>query len=77
MISLALAIFNILPLPALDGGRFRGVIIQWIGRLKPEKYFIIESYINLVFFILLMGLGIYIILKDLIRFRAVKIPFLS
>ncbi len=77
IISLALAIFNIIPLPALDGGRLLGVLIQWIGKLKPEKYFTIESYINVVFFVLLMGLGIYIILTDLIRFWGVKIPFLS
>jgi hypothetical protein len=52
-------------------------LIQWAGRLKAEKYFTIEWYINFVFFVLLMGLGIYIILKDLIRFRGVHIPFLS
>ena len=77
MISLALAIFNVLPIPALDGGRLLGVLIQWIGKLKPEKYFTIESYINLIFFVLLMGLGIYIILKDLVRFRQIKIPFIG
>jgi len=40
MISLALAIFNILPIPALDGGRVVGVIIQKVFRIKPEKYFV-------------------------------------
>jgi membrane-associated protease RseP (regulator of RpoE activity) len=64
-------------LPALDGGRLLGVLIQWIGKLKPEKYFTIENYINVVFFVLLMGLGVYIILTDLMRFWGVKIPFLS
>ncbi|HCB51581.1 TPA: hypothetical protein DEP21_03330 [Patescibacteria group bacterium] len=68
MISLALAIFNVLPIPALDGGRLLGVLIQWIAKLKPEKYFTIEGYFNMIFFVLLMGLGVYIILKDLIRF---------
>ncbi len=77
MISLALAIFNVLPIPALDGGRLLGVLIQWIAKLKPEKYFNIEWYINLVFFIALMWLGIYILLKDLVRFRDIKIPFLG
>lgn len=77
MISLALAIFNVIPLPALDGGRLLGVLIQWAGRLKAEKYFTIEGYINFVFFVLLMGLGIYIILRDLVRFRWVHIPFLG
>ncbi len=77
LISLALAIFNVIPLPALDGWRLLGVLIQWIGRLKPEKYFTIENYINVVFFVLLMTLGVYIILTDLIRFWWVHIPFLS
>lgn len=77
MISLALAIFNLLPIPALDGGRLLGVLIQGIGKLKPEKYFTIEWYINLVFFVLLMALWVYILLKDLVHFRAIKIPFLG
>lgn len=76
MISLALAIFNVLPIPALDGWRLLGVLIQGIGKLKPEKYFNIEGYINMVFFIALMALGVYILLKDLVRFREIKIPFL-
>lgn len=65
MISLALAIFNVLPIPALDGGRLLGVLIQWITRAKEEKYFNIEGYVNTVFFVLLMALWVYIILKDL------------
>ena len=77
MISLALAIFNVLPIPALDWGRLLGVLIQWIAKLKPEKYFTIEWYINLIFFVLLMGLWIYILLKDLSHFRAIKIPFMG
>ena len=39
IISLALAIFNLLPIPALDGGRGIGAILQAIFRIKPEKYF--------------------------------------
>ncbi len=77
IISLALALFNVLPIPALDGGRLLGVLIQGIGKLKPEKYFTIESYINLIFFIALMTLWVYIILKDLVHFRGIKIPFLG
>jgi regulator of sigma E protease len=75
MISLGLAIFNLLPIPALDGGRALGVLIQSIFGLKPEKYFNIEGYLNMMVFRLMMGLGIYIILLDLVRFWWVKIPF--
>lgn len=75
MISLGLAIFNLLPIPALDGGRAVGVLIQSIFGLKPEKYFNIEGYLNMIVFWLMMGLGIYIIFLDLGRFWGVKIPF--
>lgn len=77
MISLALAIFNVLPIPALDWGRLIGMLIQWIFRLKPEKYFKIEGYINIIFFIFLLALWIYILLKDLVFARNVNIPFIG
>lgn len=77
VISLALAFFNLLPIPALDGGRLLGVIIQKVFRLRPEKYFAIEGVINLVFFILLLTLGVYIIGLDLVRAWGVSMPWLS
>lgn len=67
MISLALAIFNILPIPALDGGRIVTAIIQAIGRFSPDKYFVWENYVNIFFFVLLMALGLFVIYKDIIR----------
>lgn len=70
LISLALAVFNILPIPALDGGRALWVVIQRLWRMKPEKYFVIENYFNIVFFVLIMWLGIYIIWMDLQRCRS-------
>jgi regulator of sigma E protease len=76
MISLALAIFNILPIPALDWGRVVWVIIQKVFRIKPEKYFVWEWYVNTVFFVLLMLLWVYIILKDLAVYRWISIPFI-
>lgn len=77
IISLALAIFNILPIPALDGGRLLGFLIQSWLRLKEEKYFNIEWYINFVFFVLLMWFWVYIMLKDLVRFWDFHIPFIG
>lgn len=74
MISLALALFNILPLPALDWGRALSILIQNTLRLKPQKYFVVENYINMTFFFLLLGLGVYIILLDLTRFWGLNIP---
>ncbi len=77
MLSLALAIFNVLPIPALDGGRFWAVILQKLLRIKDEKFASVEGWVNFVFFWVLMLLGVIIILKDLIFWRGVKIPFIS
>lgn len=67
LISLSLALFNLLPIPALDGGRVVWSIIQAVGQFKPQKYFVIENYINMFFFIALMALWIYILWQDLVR----------
>ncbi len=75
MISLSLAIFNILPIPALDGGRLLWFLIQKIFWLRGDRYFVIEWYLNILFFVLMMGLGIYILLKDLVMAWWINIPF--
>lgn len=74
LLSMALAIFNLLPIPALDGGRLLGVIIQKIFNLKTEKYFAIEGWINTVFFIVLLLLWFYIMAHDLVRAWGLHIP---
>lgn len=76
MISLALAIFNILPIPALDGGRALSVLIQALWGRKPTTYFKIEWRLNMFFFLLLMGLWVVIIFKDLHTARWVPLPFI-
>jgi regulator of sigma E protease len=76
MLSMGLAIFNLLPIPALDGWRLLWVIIQRTFRLKPEKYYTVEWWINTFFFIALMALGFYIMAQDLVRAWWVKIPFI-
>ncbi len=77
MISLWLAIFNFLPIPALDGWRAVWVIIQSLFKLRPEKYFVIENYMNITMFVLLLWLWIYIILLDLVRFWWINIPWIN
>ena len=64
MISIWLALFNIFPIPALDGGRLLFLLIEWIRRKPmPQK---IEGKVNAGFFILLIILMIFITLKDII-----------
>jgi regulator of sigma E protease len=56
LISVNLAIFNLLPLPALDGGRIVFAIIEWI-RKKPINRNV-EAMIHFVGLILLLGMAI-------------------
>jgi len=65
LISLHLAIFNALPIPMMDGGRFAFLVLEKI-RKKPlnEK---IEKKINNIFFLLLFALMILTTIKDIIK----------
>lgn len=66
MISINLAIINILPLPALDGGRVLFVIIEkLIGKRVPGN---IESYAHTAGFLILIGLMIAITFQDIGRY---------
>jgi len=62
-ITIALAVLNIMPIPALDGGRLLFLGIEKIkGKPLPEK---VEYGLNAVFFLLLLGLMIVITFRDL------------
>ncbi len=65
LITVNLGIFNILPLPALDGGRLVFLILEAIRR-KPinPKY---EIAINAVGFMLLIGLMLFATFNDITR----------
>jgi len=65
IITVNLGVVNLLPLPALDGGRFVLLIIEGIRR-KPlnPKY---EGWINAAGFALLMVLMVVVTLSDVLR----------
>jgi regulator of sigma E protease len=65
MISLNLAVINMLPIPALDGGRLVFVIIESITRKTINPVWIGRT--NLVGFILLMALMIAVTYNDILR----------
>jgi regulator of sigma E protease len=65
MISLNLALINILPFPALDGGRVLFVLIETITRRKLPPSFVF--WVNTGAFILLIGLMVIISIKDVIH----------
>lgn len=65
MISLSLAAINILPIPALDGGRALFVIIEKIMRRPvPMRY---EQLAHTIGFMLLMLLIVWVTFKDVVR----------
>jgi len=65
MISISLGIMNLLPIPALDGGRILLTLPEIIIRKRvPAKY---ENAIHLIGFTLLLMLLIYINLQDFIN----------
>lgn len=63
LISVNLGVMNLLPIPALDGGRILFLIIEKIRgkKMKPEH----EGYINFVFFALLILLMIVVTFSDI------------
>lgn len=66
LLSLNLAILNILPIPALDGGRIMFVAIEWVRRgkrISPER----EGLVHLVGFTVLISSIIIISYFDIIR----------
>lgn len=65
MLSVNIGIMNLLPIPALDGGRIVFLGYELITGRKPNKKF--ESTLNNVFFILLMILFIYVTFNDIKR----------
>jgi regulator of sigma E protease len=61
ILSISLAIFNILPIPALDGGRF---IIISLNKILGRRFQKIENIAITTTFLFLMGLGTIVAFKD-------------
>lgn len=65
LLSVNIGVMNLLPIPALDGGRIVFIIIEGItGKKVPKK---VESIINLVFMGLLLILFVFITYNDILR----------
>lgn len=64
-LSLNIGIFNLLPFPALDGGRIIFVLLELIG-IKVNKK--LEEKFHILGFALLMGLMIFVIFNDVRNF---------
>lgn len=65
LLSLSLAAMNVLPLPALDGGKLAFILYEWVTRKRVNKTF--ERYVNLFGFFGLILLGVLVSINDIIR----------
>ncbi len=65
ILTINLGVVNLLPFPALDGGRFVFLIIEGIRRKPINKN--VEYYINLIGILFLFGFMIFISFKDVIK----------
>lgn len=65
LLSVNLAILNLLPIPALDGGRLVFLGYEAIARKKVNPQ--IENYLHLIMFFLLIGFFIFIAFNDILR----------
>ena len=68
LLSINLGVFNLLPLPALDGGRLLFMIIELIRRkpIPPEK----EGIVHAIVMLLLLALVIFVSFNDVIKLFA-------
>lgn len=69
LIAVNLCVMNLLPIPALDGGRIFFLAIDTVclalfRRRIPERY---EAYVNLAGFVLLMGFMLIVTLYDVAK----------
>ena len=65
LIRITLGVMNLLPIPALDGGRLITVLFEMITKKRvPPK---VEGMVNAVGLALLLGLSLVIMVKDIIQ----------
>ncbi len=70
MLSVNLAVINLLPLPALDGGRIIFLLIEKLkGRPVSEKF---EGMVHTIGFIFLMSMMVLITIKDFKTFEILQ-----
>lgn len=65
LLSVNLGIINLLPIPALDGGRIVFIAYEAVSGRKPNQK--VENLLHTVMFFLLMGLLIFITYNDILR----------
>ena len=68
LLSLSLAFMNILPIPALDGGRLAFLLIEALtGKKVPQKW---ENRVNQIGMVAMLGLIVLISFNDVAKILA-------
>ncbi len=65
MISINLGLFNLLPIPGLDGSRMIFLLIEMIFRKPVPRR--LEAYVHMAGYLLLIGLMLVMTYKDILR----------
>ena len=65
MLSISLALINILPLPALDGGHLVIIIVEAV--IKREIPLKIKLGLQQIGMLILLGLMVYVIINDILK----------
>ena len=70
ILSVNVGFLNLLPLPALDGGRLIFLGYEAVTRKKPSAR--VENFVHMIGFILLMGLFVIVAWNDILRLIGLK-----
>lgn len=65
LLSLNLAVINVLPIPALDGGRFFFIIVEAITRRRAHPT--VEKWVHQIGFALLLALIVLVTYNDILK----------
>jgi regulator of sigma E protease len=65
LLSVNLGIVNLLPIPALDGGRLAFIAYEAITKKKPNQK--VENWLHTIMFFLLIALLVFITYNDIVR----------
>jgi regulator of sigma E protease len=80
LISIALGVTNLLPLPALDGGRILFVVLDWLSekilrrKINPEKEILVHGIGIMVLLLLMVVITWQDIVNPLIQFSPSSTP---
>ncbi len=71
LLSISLAFFNVLPIPALDGGRLFFILIEMIFRKKVSTR--LENYAHTIGMAVLIGLILLVTFKDILQLTGLNL----